>query len=154
MARNADLIVYLIEQGITLQNAKAVDEQNPTTVPELVLALIEYAEVALGDARIFAVGAPLSPVAKAVRQPQQEPLIGDFKTAEDGAVNPRNPANVQRVAVVGPDGLTDIQRSALQANIPLCANCQQPVNFHLPGCARASGEDPKARTKSPLPPAV
>lgn len=68
----------------------------------------------------------------------------------DDAELPR--AIVHKVPVVGPDGLTDVQRAAVASGVGLCANCQQPKNRHLPGCARASGEDPKARTKDPLPP--
>lgn len=56
------------------------------------------------------------------------------------------------VPVKGPDGLTDKQRAALQTGVGLCPNCQQPTNDHLPACARASGEVPKAVTKPALPP--
>lgn len=55
--------------------------------------------------------------------------------------------------VVGDDGLTDKQRAAV-GNVGLCPNCQQPNNDHLPGCARASGEDPRAVTKRGLSPSV
>lgn len=55
------------------------------------------------------------------------------------------------VPVVGPDGLTDQQRAAV-GTVGLCQNCQQPKNAHLPGCAVASGEAPRAVTKDPLPP--
>ncbi len=68
-------------------------------------------------------------------------------------VRPENPerALVHRVPIVGADGLTEKQRAAV-GGVGLCSNCQQPKNSHLPGCAQASGEDPRARTKDPLPP--
>lgn len=62
-------------------------------------------------------------------------------------------AIVHHVPVVGPDGLTDRQRAAV-GTVGLCPNCQQPKNAHAPGCAVASGEDPKARTANRLPPLV
>jgi hypothetical protein len=85
--------------------------------------------------------------------PPVEPLVvHDASGQPVRHIGPHNPAGVMRVPVVGPDGLTNAQREALAKNIPLCANCQQPTNDHLPGCAKASGEDPKARTKPPLAP--
>lgn len=69
-----------------------------------------------------------------------------------GASDPER-APVFTQPVIGPDGLTDKQRAAL-GTVGLCPNCQQPKDDHLPGCARASGEDPKARTKDRLSPAV
>lgn len=61
---------------------------------------------------------------------------------------------VHKVPFVGVDGLTAKQREAVQAGVQLCRNCQQPITEHLPGCAKASGEDPRATTKGTLPPAV
>lgn len=60
-------------------------------------------------------------------------------------------SQVQRVPVVGSDGLTEAQRAAV-GNVGLCPNCQQPNTDHLPGCARRSGEAPRAVTSGPLPP--
>jgi hypothetical protein len=48
--------------------------------------------------------------------------------------------------------LSERQQKGLDRGIPLCPNCQQPTNDHLPGCARASQEDPRAVTKTPLSP--
>lgn len=63
-----------------------------------------------------------------------------FKTA---------PAPTQ-TRVVGGAALTPEQEAAI-GTVGLCPNCQQPNNNHLPGCARQSGEDPRAVTKNPLP---
>jgi hypothetical protein len=42
----------------------------------------------------------------------------------------------------------------VKSTVPLCPNCQQPTDDHLPGCARIpdTGTDPKAVTKNPLSP--
>lgn len=55
-----------------------------------------------------------------------------------------------------PGELMPQQAAAVAAGQPLCPNCQQPTNDHLPGCARVGSNgfgpmDAKARTKSPLP---
>jgi|GEM_PF-4697307 len=55
------------------------------------------------------------------------------------------------VPIVGEDGLTDKQRSAVGKQ-GLCQNCQQPKDDHLPGCAVASGENARAVTVSRLAP--
>lgn len=75
---------------------------------------------------------------------------GSGQSAEDAPVER---VTVHRVPVVGADGLTEKQRVAV-GSVGLCGNCQQPNNSHLPGCARASGEDKRAFTKDPLSPAV
>lgn len=66
----------------------------------------------------------------AARQPGEDPFVG-------------------RKTVVG---ISPLQQAAMDKGIPLCPNCQQPVNHHLVGCARATGENPKAVTKLPLTP--
>jgi hypothetical protein len=50
------------------------------------------------------------------------------------------------------DDLSEAQSAALASGIGLCPNCQQPNNDHLPGCARATGEDNRAVTKNKLTP--
>jgi len=148
---SAELILYLIEQGIPLHKAKEVEAQEPQSTPELVLALIEFADVAISDARGFAEGAPPLTNRPVRVKPQNENLPPAVQTAlqeGDDFVKPRY------VPVVGADGLTDKQRAAVQSGVGLCPNCQQPKNAHLPGCARQSGEDARAVTHDPLPPAV
>lgn len=156
--QNAELVLYLIEQGITLANAKAVAEQNPKSVPELVLALIEYAEVAISDARVFAEEAPLNHFVAA-----KEPVRGVIGQLEDErerrSYDTEAVVHGTYVPVVGADGLTDAQRNALQRGIGLCPNCQQPKDDHLPGCARVANGgmppmDPRAVTKAKLPPVL
>lgn len=93
-------------------------------------------------------------VSQVVIQPQQVTRQPGGPTTVTGDVvpNPQNPAGVRRVAVLNANGLTAAQQAAVDSGIGLCPNCQQPTNDHLPGCARASGEDPRARTKTALPP--
>lgn len=50
------------------------------------------------------------------------------------------------------DDLSPAQIAALSDGRGLCPNCQQPTDDHLPGCARATGEDNKAITKNKLNP--
>jgi hypothetical protein len=90
------------------------------------------------------------PAAPAGRPPRPTDLREPGQPLAEGEL-PR--AVKHYVPVVGPDGLTDIQRAAV-GGVGLCPNCQQPNNRHLPGCARASGEDRKAVTKTALPPVV
>lgn len=65
---------------------------------------------------------------------------------------------VQQVKVAAPVaagavGLMAHQQDAIANGVGLCPNCQQPKNNHLPGCARATGEDATATTRAALPPA-
>ena len=144
---NADLVLFLIEHDMPLDKAKAVAGSEPASVAELALALIENG-VIISMARELAEGAPLQPSAKL--KPQNEALPPAVQTALQTGSEPP-PIRARYVPVVGPDGLTDKQRDAV-GNVGLCPNCQQPRNSHLPGCAVASGEAPRAITKDPLPP--
>lgn len=154
---SAELTLALLEAGLDLAQAKAVAAEAPTNVPELALALIEHG-VSISEARgiaerSIATAPPAarmpSPAVRERVQAQRAARAGqhmgehDTKEAAYGTYSP----------VVGPDGLTDKQRNAL-GNVGLCPNCQQPNSDHLPGCARASREDPNAVTKNPLPPAI
>lgn len=146
---NAELVLYLFDQGLTIAAARKVAETEPANVPELTLALIEFGEVTLATARGMAEEAPLTP-SKPVIKPQNASLPPAVQTAlqADAPIRPRY------VPVVDADGLTAKQRAALDRGVGLCANCQQPRNAHLPGCSVASGENPRAITKDRLPPAV
>ncbi len=95
---------------------------------------------------------PMAYKATAPAPGREAEAVQTARESDRGVASPTNPAGVQRVAVLNANGLTAAQQAALDGGIGLCPNCQQPTNNHLPGCARASGEDPKARTKAPLPP--
>jgi hypothetical protein len=156
---NAELVLYLMEQDISLDAAKAVAETNPKSVPELAIALIEHVGLNVGAARDIANEAPL-------RQPLTRNDIPPDNAAPDpSTLGPRKSYDTEAVVhgtyvpVTGADGLTDAQRNALQRGIGLCPNCQQPKDDHLPGCARVaqggmSPMDPRAVTKPKLPPVL
>lgn len=129
-------------------------------VNALTIALAMQEDMPLGQADAFAQRFVadnidlFTVVVQQVTGPTAPTVIGGpvRPVSDQSEPNPQNPANRMTVPVRGPDGLTAAQRAAVESGIGLCPNCQQPTNDHLPGCARASGEDPKARTKSALPP--
>lgn len=94
---------------------------------------------------------PLYPLHPPATPAQLNLLTPEAEHVEAPAYLPGERAVVHRVPVVGSDGLTDQQRAAVGKQ-GLCSNCQQPNNAHLPGCAVASGENPRAVTKAPLSP--
>jgi hypothetical protein len=147
---NADLALYLIEQGIPLDKAKVIAAEAVSNA-DIAFGVLEALPGAftVAEAKVIAAEAPLVvDMASGKAEPSRydsPPIVAVEGTEER--------ARVLRVPVLGPDGLTDIQRDAV-GTVGLCPNCQQPKNRHLPACARASGEDPTARTKGRLPPAV
>lgn len=156
---NAELALWFIERGVDVVDAKqyAAECVSPSDV---ALALVEHG-VGVGDARDLAAQAPLvvevQPSGKVVPGRPNPVVLDRVERAAsvEGVVIHDDAEHAFRfyAPVVGPDGLTDKQRAAV-GGVGLCRNCQQPKDDHLPGCALYSGEDPKAVTKSPLPPAV
>lgn len=95
----------------------------------LTLAVAEAFDTPLSVARNFAEG---------------------FVSDNGELLTPAAPA--ARAAAPGPHRLSPGQQMALDGNVPLCQNCQQPVTDHLPNCARATAIDQRAVTKDPLAP--
>ena len=133
-------------------------------VNALTLALIDEYGGTLEDARSFSArfveengdlfaptNAKQAPVAGF--QHAGQPVTGAPETFQVRGESDEVAAKFLQRAV-GADGLTDSQRAGVTRGIPLCPNCQQPTNDHLPGCARIPelGTDPRAVTKAPLPP--
>jgi hypothetical protein len=156
---NAELALFLIEQGIPLAKAKVIAAE-ATSAADIAFGILDALPGAMTvtEARELAARAPLVVDMRSGRAVPAKPeplgpqpvVLGEHDTPQvaHGTYSP----------VVGVDGLTDKQRAAL-GKVGLCPNCQQPKNDHLPGCARVSANgfepmDPKARTKDPLPPAV
>lgn len=147
---NAELALWLVEQGIDVAHARSVAD-DATSPADIALALLDAGLYdSVQAARDRASEAPL------VLSPAQVGAAVHAIIEKKGVLEHDDAEHAFRVyaPVVGPDGLTDGQRAAVQAGVGLCRNCQQPKTHHLPGCALHSGEDPKAVTKSPLPPAV
>jgi len=105
------------------------------------------------NAELFADPGPAVRAQAIVRRAGPQPADPNDLAESFAGLSDLERAVVHHVPVVGPDGLTAKQRAAV-GGVGLCANCQQPNNNHLPGCAKASGEDKRAVTKDPLPPAV
>lgn len=133
------LTLALVEYGMDVAAAKTFATNFVTENADLFTAQDQLPRTAQPPANQVA----LWPRPIDLREPGQ-PLDEDA---------PIERAVVHKVPVVGPDGLTAKQRAAI-GGVGLCANCQQPNNGHLPGCAKESGEDKRAVTKDPLPPAV
>lgn len=155
---NAELALWLVEQGIDVSTARSVAAA-ATSPADIALALLDAGLYdSVQAARDRASEAPLGVpdiAPRLSREPARVQTIID-RVEPKGVLEHDDAEHAFRVyaPVVGPDGLTDGQRAAVQTGVGLCRNCQQPKTHHLPGCALHSGEDPKAVTKSPLPPAV
>lgn len=148
---NADLALWLIERGVPVGEAKAIAE-TAVSQSDIALGLVDSLGLPVAEAKAMAAEAPLVvDMATGKAQPSRPDPV-PRAMAQTGALDDVEAVKPMRVPVVGADGLTDRQRAAIEKGVALCPNCQQPVNSHLPGCARASGEDPKARTKTALPP--
>lgn len=161
---NAALALFLIEESIPIEKAKAIAAE-ATSEADIAFGILDALPGALtvAEARAVAARAPLVVdygSGKAVpSKPDTTPRVRGPQVA--GEHDTPQVVHGIYTPVVGDDGLTDAQRAALPHNggVGLCPNCQQPKNSHLPGCARTSSNgfepmDPKARTKDPLPPAV
>lgn len=143
---NAELALWLVEQGLDLPSAKAAAAE-PQSEAGLALLLVEWG-AGVGDAKALAKLAPLP------APPQNVRIRADF--AEPGTPGPIEDEDAIRPARVAPRKPGDLmphQQAALDSGIGLCPNCQQPKNNHLPLCTIATGIDSRAVTKSALPPA-
>lgn len=146
---NAELALFLIEKGIPVAKAKDIAAE-AVSLSDIALGIMDAlpGAMSVAEAKEMASYAPLVvDMASGTPQPSRSDSAPVFRQPEDGTAR----AVVHRVSVVGPDGLTDVQRAAV-GTVGLCPNCQQPRTSHLPGCAVASGENPRAVTKAPLPP--
>ncbi len=93
-----------------------------------------------------------TPTEKAIANALQLALLREgwqFANAEDFALNF---VEENAALFVVPDR-TAPQSPAYRTVNPVCKNCQQPTNNHLPGCTVGNGLDTRARTENPLPPA-
>lgn len=144
---NAELIVHLLENQLDLPQAKAVDAANPTSVAELTLAVMETAGLSIDIAKAIASEAPLG---KQARRPAVEPVYDDELDDDLAEAESFRPSRNWRGTQADAKAAEVARQQAKGA--PLCPNCQQSSLAHAPGCARASGEDPRAVTRQALPP--
>jgi len=118
---------------------------DPETALPFPLAQRIAEEFVAENAELFA------PV-KQVRVAGPMAFVEDALPVEDESLPPLPPRPPR-----DPNALMPAQQVALQRGIPLCPNCQQPANDHLPGCARVEWNgweavDKRAVTKNKLSP--
>lgn len=149
---NAELVLFLMEEGMSLTAAKEVAGANPNSPAELALLLLEAGVSPVAAARERAERAPLTTVT--APEPTRPAAFGPEVSAHRHSEPEGDRALVHHVPAVNLLGLTPKQQAALDSGFRLCANCQQPTNDHLPGCAVASGEVRLAITRDPLAPST
>lgn len=154
---NAELVLYLMECGLGLTEAKDVAEQPASNAAELALTLIEVGHT-LTDARRIAADAPLVTGPDPSKLVRQSGLAGTEVGQQLSEVAPDAPLRPAPVAPGRPGDIMPHVRRAIERGTALCPNCQQPSDDHLPGCSRVSSNflppvDGRAVTKGPLPPA-
>ena len=150
---SAELVVHLMERGLNLDQAKHVDSLNPGSEAELVIAVMETVGGSLQVAKDVAEGAPLLPAHLPLKQaprrgPSVEPTFDDGEDLE--AAESFRPSR-NRGLSQGELKQAEVEQQ-LARGVGLCPNCQQSNADHAPGCARSSGEDPRAVTRQALPP--
>lgn len=125
-----------------------------------ILNLMRKKGMSLEEAEAFALDldipeVPDGPIARRTQQ-------GRWNAGDTAQVRPGSELVAPRfsVAATGENGLTARQQGALDNGIPLCPNCHEPENDHIPGCLRdprGGFTDPERRravTKGVLPPSA
>lgn len=125
-----------------------------------ILNLMRKKGMSLAEAEQFAEDMDIPEVEEApapTRSSQGRWQAGDSAVVREGT---GKVATRYSVAATGANGLTARQQDAIDAGIPLCPNCHEPENDHIPGCLRdpkggfTDTERRRAVTKGILPPSA